>query len=59
MSNPYGLLVQARPSEAIAGGTPRPHGERLRLGAAVRAVLARLASFARNVAAHLRRPDAR
>jgi hypothetical protein len=54
MSNSYGLLVQARPSQAIAGGTPRSRGEHLRVGMAVRALLAQAAAVLQTVAARVR-----
>ena len=49
-ANPYGLLVQAHPNDTIAGGTPRRHGERSRLAAMLRALLAQAASRVRALA---------
>ena len=49
-ANPFGLLVQAHPNDAIAGGTPRRHGGRSRGVASLRALMARAASRMRALA---------
>jgi hypothetical protein len=58
-ANPFGLLVQAHPNDAIAGGTPRRHGERSRLAAMLRDLLAQAASRVRAIAARGRDAAAR